>query len=258
MQVIALANQKGGTAKSTSTVHLGAALAEMGKRVLLCDLDPQGHLAAAFGLKTDDLKWEMAEVLNGRCNLAQARLKGVRPNLDLVPTDRRLADLSYALVRQAGRDTALTRAMATLGAEYDWVLLDCQPSLGVLTVNALMAAQGLLIPMNTQYTSMLGVKDLLETVHAVQARGNPALKIWGVIPTQTRRTLHSREVLEYVETHLGGRGIHIYQAVPDSTRFQEAFGKGKTVFELAPEVPGALAYRQIAEDMIKREESARA
>ena len=250
MPVLALANQKGGTAKTTSTAHLGAALAEAGKRVLLGDLDPQGHLAAAFGIHPQELVREMSSVLLGRCSLVQARLEGIRVGLDLVPANLHLADLVYALASRPGRDLVLKKALEKVTGQYDWVLLDCPPSLGVLTLNAVVAADGILVPMNTEYSSMLGVADLLQMVEAVRSLVNPDIKIWGIIPTMLRRTVHSREVMEYVQRDLGSQGIRIYPAVPDSTRFKEAFALGKTVFETDPELPGAVAYRRIAKELI--------
>lgn len=248
-KIIAVANQKGGTAKTTTTVHLGAALAELGKRTLIGDLDPQGHLAENFGIVSDQLEWEMSDVLEGSKRITDIIIPNIRPNLDLAPSNIRLSDLELTLVNLRFREYKLKRALEPITRLYDYIFLDCPPSLGLLTVNGLIAANAVLIPMASEYLSMLGVSLLLKTIQQIRAEANPELSILGIIHTHFKRTTHAREVVNRTRAELGDR-IHIFETpVNDSTRFKEATGVGKTVFEVAPEIEGAKVYRQIAEEI---------
>jgi chromosome partitioning protein len=249
-KVIAAANQKGGTAKTTTVIHLGAAIAEMGKKVLLIDLDPQGHLAEGFGIVSDTLPVEMSNVLDGSKHLADIIITDVRPGLDLAPSNIRLADMELTLVNLRFRESKLKRAMEPILPLYDYVMLDCPPSLGLLTVNALIAATHVLIPMAAEYYSMLGVSLLTRTVETITTEANPALAIIGIIPTHFKRTIHAREVIARTTAELGDH-IHVFETpINDSTRFPEASAQGKTVFDLAPEIEGAQAYRTIAKEIV--------
>ena len=247
--VIAIANQKGGVAKTTTVVHLGAALAEMGKKVLLVDLDPQGHLAEGFGIISDQLESEMSDVLEGTKRITDIIIPGVRTRLDLAPSNIRLADMELTLVNVRFREYKLKRAIEPVLKAYEYILFDCPPSLGLLTVNALIAANRVLIPMASEYYAMLGVSLLIKTIHNLKSEANPDLAILGIIHTHPKRTVHAREVVTRTKAELGER-IHVFETpINDSTRFAEAAGQGKTVFETAPEIEGALAYRQIAKEI---------
>ncbi len=247
--VIAIANQKGGVAKTTTVVHLGAALAEMGKKVLLVDLDPQGHLAEGFGIISDQLESEMSDVLEGTKRITDIIIPGVRTRLDLAPSNIRLADMELTLVNVRFREYKLKRAIEPVLKAYEYILFDCPPSLGLLTVNALIAANRVLIPMASEYYAMLGVSLLIKTIHNLKSEANPDLAILGIIHTHHKRTVHAREVVTRTKAELGDR-IHVFETpINDSTRFAEAAGQGKTVFETAPEIEGALAYRQIAKEI---------
>src|SRR5437867_4132866 len=160
-QVIAVVNQKGGVAKTTSTIHIGIALGEMGKRVLLVDLDSQGHIAEGFGIVADEIPSEMSDVFEGSKRMIDIIMPNLRPNLDLAPSNVRLADIELTLVNLRFRESKLKRALEPLVNRYDYILLDCPPNLGLFTVNALIAATEVLIPMATEYWSMLGVARLL-------------------------------------------------------------------------------------------------
>ena len=248
--VIAVANQKGGVAKTTTTIHLGAAIAELGKRVLLVDLDPQGHLAEGFGIVSDKLQHEMSDVIQGTHRIADVIIPKIRPNLDLAPSNIRLSDMELTLVNLRFRESKLKRAIEPILGTYDYILLDCPPSLGLLTVNALIAATSVLIPMASEYYSMLGVSLLIKTVQTIKHEANPDLTILGIIPTHHKRTIHAREVVARTRAELGDH-IHVFRTpINDSTRFTEASGQGKTVFELAPTIEGAQAYRAIAKEIV--------
>jgi chromosome partitioning protein len=247
--VIAIANQKGGVAKTTTTIHLGVALAQLGKKVLLIDLDPQGHLAEGFGLVSDQLEAEVSDVLSGAKRFTDIIIPGVRPNLDLAPSNIRLADMELTLVNVRFREYKLSRALESIVPRYDIILMDCPPSLGLLTVNALIAAGSVLIPMASEYYAMLGVSLLIKTIQNLKVEANPALSILGIIHTHHKRTNHAREVLARTKSELG-ENIHVFPTpINDSTRFAEASGQGKTVFETAPDIEGARAYWEIAKEI---------
>src|SRR3954451_636552 len=248
--IIAVANQKGGVAKTTTVIHLGVALAELGKRVLLVDLDPQGHLAEGFGIVSEQLPLEMSNVLEGAKRITDIIIPDIRPNLDLAPSNIRLSDMELTLVNVRFREYKVKRAIEPILNQYDYVLLDCPPSLGLLTVNALIAATQVLIPMASEYYSMLGVSLLIKTIDTIKREANPDLRVLGIIHTHHKRTLHAREVVARTKAELGAQ-IHVFETpINDSTRFAEASGLGKTVFELAPEIEGAQAYRAIAEEIV--------
>src|SRR5215211_502463 len=248
-QVIAVANQKGGVAKTTTVVHLGVAIAELGKRVLLVDLDPQGHLAEGFGIVSDQLTAEISDVLEGSKRITDIIIPAIRPNLDLAPSNIRLSDMELTLVNVRFREYKFKRALEPMLSRYDYILLDCPPSLGLLTVNALIAADQVLIPMASEYYSMLGVSLLIKTIDTIKCEANPDLEILGIIHTHHKRTIHAREVVARTKAELG-RNVRVFDLpVNDSTRFAEAAGQGTTVFETAPEIEGAQAYRQIAEEI---------
>lgn len=248
--VIAIANQKGGSGKTTTAIHLSVALAELGKRVLLVDLDPQGHVADGFGIPSHSLEHEMSDVLTGERPFSDILIRGVRPGLDLAPSNIRLSDMELTLVNMRFRELKLRRAIEPVLGSYDFILLDCPPNLGLLTVNGLIAANQVLIPMTSEYLSMLGVSLLLKTITAIQAEGNPDLRILGILHTRFKRhTVHAREVVERTEIELGDQ-IRIFgDTVNESTRFPEASGQGRPVFEVDPEIPGAIAYRQVAKEI---------
>jgi chromosome partitioning protein len=248
--VIAVANQKGGVAKTTSVIHLGAAIAELGKRVLLVDIDSQGHVAEGFGILADQLVAEMSAVIEGSKRITDIIIPNVRPNLDLAPSNARLADTELALVNVRFRELKVKRVLEPVLDRYDYILIDCPRGLGLLTVNALIAAHYILIPMAAEYYSMLGVSLVLKTVQSIKAEGNVDLAVLGLIPTRNTHTVHAREVVERTRDELGNQ-IRIFNPpVDESVRFKEATGQGKTVFEIAPDIPGAQAYRAIAKEIV--------
>ena len=248
--IIAVANQKGGVAKTTTVIHIGVAIAELGKKVLLLDLDPQGHLGEGFGIVTDDLEMEMSNVLEGSARMADIVIPEIRPNLDLAPSNIRLADMELTLVNLRFRETKLKKALGPISRRYEYILIDCPPSLGLLTVNALIAANQVLIPMASEYYSMLGVSLLIKTIDMIKREGNEDLSILGIVHTHHKmRTIHAREVIDRTKAEVGEE-IRVFDIpVNDSTRFPEAVGQGKTVFEVAPEIQGAEAYRKIAKEI---------
>ncbi len=196
MTTLAIINQKGGSAKTTTVVHLGAALAALGKRVLLVDMDPQGHLAETFNISARALDREMSTVLMRKTPLRDV-IVTVRPNLDLAPSNIRLSYSEPDLLRSHRREDRLKTALATVQGDYDVVLIDCPPNLGLLTVNALSAARYVLIPMAADFYNMLGVGLFLETLDEMRAELNPDLQVLGLLPTRyDKRTANAAEILE--------------------------------------------------------------
>jgi chromosome partitioning protein len=246
VKVIAVANQKGGVAKTTTVQSLGVALAQQGKRVLVVDLDPQACLTFSLGLDPDDLGLSLHDVLVRRVQMADVRraVPGV-PGLTVIPATIDLAGAEVHLLNRTGREHVLARALQPIMDEYDVVLIDCPPSLGVLTINGLTAAEVVLVPLQCEALSHRGVGQLLETIEDVRQFANEKLRVLGVIATMyDGRTTHARKVLGEVGERYGLRVFD--PPVPKSVRFAEAPGFGQSVLEYASASPGAAAYRTLA------------
>ncbi|HEY48923.1 MAG TPA: ParA family protein [Dehalococcoidia bacterium] len=248
MLTIAVSNQKGGSAKTTTAINVGAAIAEGGKHVLLVDADPQGHLAEGFGIDAGALDKEISMVLDGNLSLREIIIS-VRPNLDLAPSNIKLSYLEASLFTRHRREDKLKNALSAVKNSYDFIIIDCPPSLGLLTVNALSAADCVLITMVCEFYAMLGVSLLLDVIEEMRVELNPSLHILGIVPTRLNRTIHAREVLERTKTELEGRVKVFEPAVNESVRFKEAAAAGQTIFEYAPDIKGAEAYRIIAKEI---------
>jgi len=248
MSILAVSNQKGGSAKTTTAINLGAAVAALGKRVLLVDTDPQGHLAEGFAIAAGALDKELSLVLGGKLSLTEI-ITNIRPNLDLAPSNIRLSYVEASLFTRHRREDKLKNALAEVRNDYDIVIIDCPPSLGLLTVNALSAAECVLVPMVCEFYAMLGVSLLLEVIEDMRAELNPSLRILGILPTRLNRTIHAREVLERTKAELKDRVKVFEPAVNESVRFKEAVAAGKTIFEYAPDIQGAEAYRNLAKEI---------
>jgi chromosome partitioning protein len=221
----------------------------MGTRPLV-DLDSQGHLAEGFGIVADRIEQDMSDVFEGSKSLKEIIMPNLRPHLDLAPSNVRLADMELTLVNMRFRESKLKRALEPVSSRYDYILLDCPPNLGLFTVNALIAANKVLIPMATHFWSMLGVSRLLTSIEAVKQEANPTLELLGIIPTRFTRTVHAREVIDKTKAEVG-RACRIFEhPINESVRFAEATGQGTTVFDIAPDIEGARAYRAIAKEIV--------
>jgi chromosome partitioning protein len=251
-RVVALCNQKGGVGKTTSAINLGAALAELGRRVLLVDFDPQGALSAGLGVQPHQLDRTTYNLLMERdVGIDDVRLKTSVPGIDLLPSNIDLSAAEIQLVTEVAREQTLARALAPVHPEYDFVLIDCQPSLGLLTVNALTASHGVIIPLECEFFSLRGVALLIDTIEKVQQRLNPDLKLDGILATMyDGRTLHGREVFARV---LEAFGDTVFDTVISRTvRFPETTVAGEPITSWAPTSSGAKAYRNLAREVIAR------
>lgn len=252
-RIVSICNQKGGVGKTTTTINLGAALAEYGRRVLLVDFDPQGALSVGLGkgdprqldvtihnlLLERDTEWEDVVIETGV------------DGMDLLPSNIDLSGAEVQLVHEVGREYILAGALKSAIPDYDYILIDCQPSLGLLTVNALAASEGVLIPLECEYFAMRGVALLMETIDKVQQRINPSLEIDGVLGTMyDSRTLHTREVLGRIVEAFGDKVFHT--VINRTVRFPDATVAGEPITYFDPSSMGANAYRSLAREVLER------
>ena len=250
-RVISVCNQKGGVGKTTTTINLGAAMAKYGRRVLLVDLDPQGALSVGLGVPIHDLKTTGFEVLMGSATASEALLKTQVPGVDLLPSNIELSAAELYLVNEVGREYVLSRALAPIASDYDVILIDCQPSLGLLTLNALAASKGVLIPLECEYFALRGVALLIQTIQKVQERINPELQMSGILPTMyDARTVHAREVLNRVEETFPDK---LFETVITRTvKFPETTVAGLPITEYAPNSGAAQAYQRLAREVLAK------
>ena len=250
-RIISLCNQKGGVGKTTSTINLGAALAEYGRKVLAIDFDPQGALSAGLGVPTHDVPTIYDLLLGTVKNPAEAIIHTDFANLDVIPANIDLSAAEVHLVNEVARETILSRVLRKVSGEYDVILVDCQPSLGLLTVNALTASHGVLIPLECEFFALRGVALLIETIDKVRDRLNPAIELDGVLATMyDARTLHSREVLERVVDAFGDDVLET--VIGRTVKFPDASVSGMPITEFAPEHAAAQAYLRLARELVAR------
>jgi len=251
-KVVAMCNQKGGVGKTTSTINLGAALAEYGRRVLLVDMDPQGALSAGLGVPHYELEKTIHNVLvEPRVSIDDVLLSTRIKHMDLVPSNIDLSAAEIQLVNEVGREQTLGRALHPVLDRYDYVLIDCQPSLGLLTVNGLACSDGVVIPTECEFFSLRGLALLTDTVDKVRDRLNPKLEISGILLTRyDPRTVNAREVMARV---VGRFGDLVFDTVITRTvRFPETSVAGEPITTWAPKSTGAVAYRALAREFIDR------
>jgi chromosome partitioning protein len=251
VQVVALANQKGGVAKTTSTINLGAALQERGLRVLLVDLDPQSNLTMSLGVDPEHVERSMFDVLVHRCPMSEII---VHAELDVAVASIDLAGAEIALSSMIGRERALEKALMPVLPEYDYVLIDTPPSLGLLTINALAAADGVIVPVQCEYLSLRGLVQLENTLTMIREHLNPRVHIQGILPTMLDpRLLHAREALELLEKNFGD--LVFKTRVRKTVRLAEAPVSGVSVLSYDRRGPAANAYRALAEEVISDAEA---
>jgi len=251
-RVIAMCNQKGGVGKTTTTINLGACLAEYGRKVLLVDFDPQGSLSVGLGVNPHEIDRTVYNLLMERgVTVDDIVLKTNVPGLDLLPSNIDLSGAEVQLVTEVAREQVLASALRPALADYDFVIIDCQPSLGLLTVNALTAAQGVIVPLETEFFALRGVAMLVETIQKVQERLNQDLVIDGLVATMyDSRTVHSREVLARLVEAFGDKVFHT--AISRTVRFPETTVAGEPITTFASSSGGAYSYRQLAREVLAR------
>ncbi len=255
-RVIAMCNQKGGVGKTTTTINLAASLAEYGRRVLIVDFDPQGAASAGLGVNSAALELTVYNLLlNPRLSVHDAIVHTDVDGLDIIPANIDLSAAEVQLVNEVAREQALTRVLRPVLDEYDVIIIDCQPSLGLLTVNALTAAHGVMIPLEAEYFALRGVALLVDTIDMVRDRLNPRLTIDGILPTMVDlRTLHAREVLDRVKEAFGDK---VYDTViRRAIKFADATVATEPITVYAPTHAGAHAYRRLAREVIARGDAA--
>jgi chromosome partitioning protein len=251
-RIIAMANQKGGVGKTTTTITLGAALAEAGKEVLIVDFDPQGGCALGLGVEPASLERSIYDALLDRhCPVEEVLVRTKVERLDLLPSNIDLAAAELMLVQEVAREQSLMRVLAPLRVKYDFILIDCPPSLGLLTINALTAADGVIVPLECEYYALRGMGQLMDSIDKIKERLNPRLQVDGIVATMfDARTLHGREVLERVKEAFGPK---LFDTIIRKTiRFAEAPVVGEPILKYAPTSTGAAAYRKLAEEVIER------
>ena len=247
--LITLCNQKGGVGKTTTAVNLGAALAEQEQRVLMVDLDPQAALTAYWGLEAENSQVTIYQLLLNDLQPATDAIRRVRPRIDVIPADIDLAAAEIELFSALGRERILKELLSKVQDGYDFVLVDCPPNLGLLTVNALVACHGVIIPLQCEYFAMRGLSMLLDTLHKVKRRLNPQLDILGILPTlYNSRTRHAQEVLAEVRRMFGERVFDT--SIHSSIRFAESTLARQPILEYAPTHAGAIAYRALAKEIL--------
>lgn len=255
-KIIAIANQKGGVGKTTTTINLGACLAEMGKKVLVIDSDPQGNTSSGLGVDKDNIQNTFYDILLENTTFDDVKIETEYfKNLHILPSNIELSGAEIELIGKDNREYLLKNILSPIKNEYDYILIDCPPSLNLLTLNALTVANTILVPLQCEYYALEGLSQLLHTINLVQQKLNPSLKIEGVVFTMyDARTNLSLQVVEEVKQHLGK---NVYRSIiPRNVRLSEAPSHGKPINLYDPKSKGAEAYMLLAEEVVQNEEEA--
>ena len=252
-RTIVIANQKGGVGKTTTAINLSASLAELGQKVLIIDMDPQGNTTSGVGVEKDEKEYTVYELLLGECSMEDSLTESVCENLTVVPSNINLAAAEIELIGTENKEFILRDAVSSIKEQYDFILIDCPPSLNVLTINAMCAADTVLVPIQCEYYALEGLSQLMHTIELVRERLNPDLEIEGVVFTMyDARTNLSLEVVENVKENLNQ---NIYKTIiPRNVRLAEAPSYGMPITKYDAKSSGAESYRMLAEEVIHRGE----
>lgn len=251
MSTIAITNQKGGVGKTTTAINISTYLADFGKKVLLVDLDPQGNSTSGLGIDKEEIESCLYDILINEKSISEIKLKSKVENLDVIPASVVLAAAEVELVQELSRENKLKMALDKAKEDYNFIIIDCPPSLGLLTINGLVAADFLIIPVQSEFFALEGLAQLLHTVQRVRTYLNQSLTLLGVVITMyDKRTILSRQVEEELNKHFPGK---IFEAIiPRSIRLAEAPSHGKSILEYSDISTGALAYKNLAEEVLKK------
>ncbi len=251
-KIIAVANQKGGVGKTTTSINLSAALAELGKKILIVDVDPQGNCTSGFGVDKNEQKNTIYELLLDDCSINESIVKNVIENIDLIPANVNLAAAEIELIGISRKEYILRDALDYVRDDYDYVIMDCPPSLNVLTVNAMSAADSVIVPIQCEYYALEGLSQLIHTINLVKGRLNRKLDIEGIVFTMfDARTNLSAQVVENVKSNIDQA---VYETViPRNIRLAEAPSYGEPITVYDPKSSGAIAYKALAEEIVKGE-----
>ena len=252
-RTIVIANQKGGVGKTTTAINLSASLAELNQKVLIIDMDPQGNTTSGLGVEKDKQENTVYELLLGECSIHECLIEGVYENLSLLPSNINLAAAEIELISKENKEFILREAVATVKENYDFILIDCPPSLSMLTINSMCTADTVLVPIQCEYYALEGLTQLIHTIGLVRERLNPNLEIEGVVFTMyDARTNLSLQVVENVKNNLGQ---NIYKTIiPRNIRLAEAPSHGLPINQYDPKSTGAESYKMLAEEVIYRGE----
>lgn len=250
-KVISIANQKGGVGKTTTTINLSAALAEKGKRILIIDIDPQGNTSSGFGVDKNQKENTVYELILGYSTINEAIVRNVIPNLDLIPSNVNLAGAEIELIDKPHKEAILKNELDFIQEDYDYILIDCPPSLNVLTVNAMVASDAVLVPIQCEFYALEGLSQLIHTINLVRERLNPKLDIEGIVFTMyDSRTNLSQQVVENVREHVTQK---IYNTmIPRNVRLAEAPSYGEPITVYDSKSVGAESYRALAEEFLQK------
>ncbi|MBO4688487.1 MAG: ParA family protein [Clostridiales bacterium] len=249
--VISIVNQKGGVGKTTTAVNLSAFLAKKRKKVLVIDLDPQGNATSGYGFEKSGLENTVYDLLVNEEEITKVIAATSDKNVDMCPTNINLAGAEVELVSAISRETILKRAIEPVLDKYDYIIVDCPPSLGLLTINALTACEGVIVPIQGEYYALEGLSQLIDTINMIKKKLNPAVGILGVVITMhDRRTQLTKQVVEEVQKYFGDKVFNTF--IPRNVRLAEAPSHGLTIEEYDPKSKGSLAYQALSNEVIKR------
>jgi len=252
-RILAISNQKGGVGKTTTAINLAAALARAGRKVLLVDLDPQGNASSGLGYPRSEVTMGIYDALLEFRDIDSVRMPTGLDNLEVVPANRELVGAEVELIEEEGRERRLRKVLSTVRDRYEWIIIDCPPSLGLLTVNALVAADGVLVPLQAEYYAMEGLSELLRTIAAIRKKLNPDLERMGVVVTMVdARNNLAKEVEKQARAALGDEVFTT--TIPRNVRLSEAPSFGKAIVEYDPRSTGAQAYIALAAELLGREQ----
>ena len=247
-RIIAVSNLKGGSAKTSTVITVGAEMARLGQRVLLVDMDGQGHVAEGFGIRSMSVERDISDVLDGSLSMRDV-IVPLRDHLDLAPSNLRLAHLEPHLINQIGRESKLRKALKPVLPDYDVILIDCPPSVGIYTVNAFAAASEVLVPMTAEFFALTGVSMLLDTLAKLRSGLDHEIEVIGIVPTRVTRTVNARDVIDAARQQLGP-SMQFFSPIPEAVAVREATVAGLPVTEYDPSSPAALAYQHVTQEIL--------